>query len=95
MVFDDGEEVDADGVEEEHFLLKFGVVVVVWRRRGERGGEGRNAGVARGEFGGEDERDSGIGEDRELEGSGARKRGEKRGRRRMVDESAIGEEVKR
>lgn len=48
MVFDDGEEVDADGVEEEHFLLKFGVVVVVWRRRGERGGEGRNAGVARG-----------------------------------------------
>lgn len=95
MVFDDGEEVDANGVEEEHFLLKVGVMVGVRGRWRERGGEGRNGGVARREFGREDEGGSGIGKYGEMEGSGARKRGEERGRRRMVDESAIGEEVKR
>lgn len=92
MVFNDRKEIDADGVEEEHFLLKLGARAAVGRRRRERRRERGNVRGARGKFRGQNEGDFGI-DCGELEGSGAGKRGEKRGRRRVVEESAIGEEV--
>ena len=92
MVFNDRKEIDTDGVEEEHFLLKLGARAAVGRRRRERRRERGNVGGARGKFRGQNEGDFGI-DGGELEGSRAGKRGEKRGRRRVVEESAIGEEV--